>query len=109
MDKGEIQRIARFLKIPTEEFLQQFCRHVLLRISLIERPNGDCIFFTPAGCSIYPARPVQCRSYPFWSDSLRSQESWEALKARCPGVGTGKLYSLREIHAIRDGTRSTGE
>lgn len=108
LQKTEIQQIARSLKMPTREFERQFCRHVFLRVSLLERPNGDCIFFTAAGCSIYAVRPVQCKSFPFWK-SLKNPADWEALKARCPGVGKGRLYSLEEIEAISDGKRAVSE
>ena len=29
-------------------------------------------------CRIYEARPVQCRTYPFWPSILKSQEAWNA-------------------------------
>ena len=108
LDKKEVLQAARFLKMRAPEFLGRFCRTILWRVSLQERPNGDCVFFTPAGCSIYPARPAQCKSFPFWSDSLRSPQNWEALKARCPGVGQGRLYNTGEIEAILAGNRPTG-
>ena len=108
LDKTEVSRIARFLKATPSEFERQYCRRVLWRLSLIEHPNGDCVFLTPAGCRIYPLRPAQCKSFPFWDDLLRSPEAWQALKARCPGVGKGKLCTLREIEEIRAGRRPMG-
>ena len=107
LDKKEIQRIARFLRMPAEEFQKQFCRRVFVRVSLVERANGDCVFFTPAGCRIYQVRPLQCTSFPFWKQSLKSRADWEALKQRCPGVGEGRLYSPEEIEAIHAGKKPT--
>ncbi len=30
--------------------------------------NGDCVFYTNGGCSIYEWRPMICRCYPFFMD-----------------------------------------
>jgi len=80
---------------------------VLLKISLLERANGDCIFFSPAGCRIYAARPAQCKNFPFWDSNLKSPSAWEALKTECPGCGQGPVRSLAEIEDIRAGKRTT--
>jgi len=106
VDRNRVVSIADFLAMTAREFLSRYCRRVWWRVSLKEMDNGDCVFLTEQGCSIYPVRPEQCRSFPFWPDSLTSPLHWEAWRARCPGVGQGKLYSVREIHSIRDGERA---
>jgi len=103
VDRKAVQEIAQFLKMTSSDVECQFCRRVSWRISLLERPNGDCIFFTPAGCHIYPVRPAQCKSFPFWEQPLKSRTDWEDLKTRCAGLGEGRLYTREEIEAIRDG------
>lgn len=44
----------------------------------------DCRFFDNGKCSIYEARPTQCRTYPNWPE-LQDKD----LSAECPGVGEG--------------------
>ena len=107
MNKNEIHDVARFLKITDDEFLKHYCRRVMFKISLLEHPNGDCVFFTPAGCRIYNVRPEQCTTFPFWDYNIESPASWENAKTRCPGTGQGRLYSLPEIERIRAGKRTT--
>lgn len=63
---------------------------------LKERPGGDCIFFDK-GCSIYEARPLQCRTYPFWFENVRSEKAWAETCEACPGIGQGRLYPKEEI------------
>ena len=57
----------------------------------------DCIFWRDGGCSVYESRPLQCRSYPFWSHQLTNRETWNRVADSCPGVNMGKLHSQIEI------------
>jgi len=100
LEKPDIETMAKALQIGTSEFFKKYCRYVSGRISLLERENGDCIFFSPSGCSVYPARPRQCRIFPFWPHLLASKRAWEKEKKRCPGIGQGKLYSRHDIEDI---------
>lgn len=100
----EIVAIARALCLSRAEFLERYCRKVFGDISLIEHPNGDCVFWTPRGCEIYAVRPVQCRTFPFWREYVRSEAGWAAAARRCPGVGRGTLHSAIDIRRMADET-----
>ncbi len=95
-------RIPRYLRIERAEFLARYCRNVdigtVRRITIDERPNYDCVFWSENGCEIYEVRPLQCRSYPFWASVVESAESWQAEAKHCPGINTGRLHSADEIH-----------
>ena len=86
-----------------EQFEQQFVRPVGARRSLREYSNGDCVFFDTEkrGCSVYEARPRQCRTWPFWDSNLASPEEWKTTCDHCPGSGQGRLYQLEEIEEQR--------
>ena len=99
---AETEKIARFLDLTPTKFRKEYVRKVGRRYSLIERANGDCIFFNQ-GCTVYPARPKQCRTFPFWPENLNSGKAWEKLESECPGTGKGKLYRLEDIELIRRG------
>jgi len=107
VEEDEIVRIARFLGIPVPDFTRRYCRKVWWRISLKELPGGDCVFLTADGCGIYPVRPMQCRTFPFWPDLLESPRRWQSERRRCPGIGRGKLYSRAQIERIGRGERDT--
>jgi Fe-S-cluster containining protein len=94
---GEIAAIARILGLSTSEFMRRYARKVWNDYSLVERENGDCVFWSPEGCEVYEVRPTQCRTFPFWHEYVRSPEAWEQAAQRCPGVGKGRLYSGAEI------------
>ena len=69
------------------------------RLSLTEYANGDCTFFDPErrNCTVYAARPAQCRTWPFWPGHLESPETWRQAGADCPGLGRGDFVSLEDI------------
>jgi Predicted Fe-S-cluster oxidoreductase len=94
-----------------DRFIRTYCRSVDMgsfsMVSLLEKENYDCIFLTKQGCSVYHARPRQCRTYPFWRSVMENEESWEAEKALCPGIGQGKVYRKAEIDEIL--RRQTGQ
>ncbi len=66
-------------------------------MSLIEKRNYDCIFWSEEGCEVYAARPFQCRSFPFWSSIVDDREHWEEQGRSCPGINEGDLHSSSEI------------
>jgi Fe-S-cluster containining protein len=111
ISKVEIERLAEYLKLTSEEVIEKYCRRHGQRISLQERRtaegNYDCIFLheqpgtRKRTCTVYPVRPLQCRTWPFWDGNLASPENWERSSRRCPGMDRGKKYSLKQIEALR--------
>lgn len=66
--------------------------------TLREKVNGDCIFYDRhAGCTVYPVRPPQCRTWPFWDSNVATPEDWERTCEVCPGSGRGELIPAEEI------------
>ena len=118
----EVVRLATHLKQTPEEVVEKYCRKVDGKFSLRERRNArgeyDCIFlkeikaqrregdetvvYSKRVCTVYDVRPLQCRTWPFWTENLRDAESWARSSKRCPGMSVGKKYSLRQIVALRD-------
>jgi uncharacterized protein len=97
----EIAALAGELKLPVEEFEQRFVRKVGIRKSLIEYGNGDCVFFDGQSrkCTVYEARPKQCRTWPFWESNIRTPAAWQHTCQVCPGSGRGNLYTVEEVVA----------
>jgi len=112
ISRPEIDALADHLKTPTAQLKQKYLRRIGLRYSLIEKqPSKDCIFLKPIpgrgkGCMVYPVRPLQCRTWPFWKENLRSLTAWRQAAAKCPGIGSGLWYDYDKIEAIRAGDLS---
>src|SRR5947209_2445877 len=94
----EIAAIAGHRGEPPEQVLGLYTRPVDGQRSLREQANGDCVFYDRArGCTIYPVRPRQCRTWPFWDSNVATPEDWQRTRAACPGAGKGELISAEEI------------
>ncbi len=98
VDDDEITKLAAARGMVRHEFEAVFTRKVRGRVSLRERPNGDCVFYdADRGCTVYRDRPTQCRTWPFWDSNLESPEEWARTEAVCPGSGEGQLIPVEEI------------
>ncbi len=107
LTKKDIARIAAFLGRSDGTLPPEYLRRVGFRYSLTEKPGGDCIFLERSGgktrCRIYPVRPIQCRTWPFWTENLRSPAAWNEAHKTCPGINRGKRYDFVQIERIRKG------
>lgn len=101
----DIQRISKFLGISESLFLERYTTEAGKFKVLKDGVGSACIFFDGIthDCKIYDARPIQCRTFPFWSDNLKSEENWIALKSFCPGIDEGEFFSFDEIEKVRRG------
>ncbi|RKX91346.1 MAG: YkgJ family cysteine cluster protein [Spirochaetes bacterium] len=101
LSASDMDRLASFFKIDKKAIVEKYCRIVNMggsrRLSFKEKKNFDCIFWKEGGCTIYEARPLQCRSYPFWQPFLTSEEAWNKEAENCPGMKRGKKHSLKVI------------
>ena len=95
----DLELLAEGLQIKYTGVMEKYCRWVPvpggeMQLSLREKPGFDCIFWQE-GCTMYPYRPLQCRTFPFWESILHSRDVWEGLS--CPGTGKGTFYSREYI------------
>ena len=110
VSEERIRQIAEFLEMPVERFSRRYVRRVDNRLSLVEKDHADCVFWERHhGCTIYPVRPVQCRTFPFWPEHLKSSTAWRDLAAEVPGIGRGRRHGEGEIRRRqRESKRSGG-
>lgn len=94
----DLEAIAAHLGRPVAEVRDLYSRKARGRVTLREKANGDCVFYdSKKGCTIYPVRPPQCRTWPFWDSNLETPEEWQKTCDKCPGSGTGELIPVEEI------------
>jgi hypothetical protein len=106
ISKPEINLLSEHLKLPLPKLYENYLKKVMTRTSIVEAiQTKDCVFLERGRsgrfCRIYPVRPNQCRTWPFWSSNLSSPGNWNAAALKCPGINRGRLYSFEEIESIR--------
>jgi len=92
----EIISIAVHLKMSVADFSNRYLYSYKDSYSIGEDEDGDCLFYNQ-GCTIYSIRPLQCRTFPFWFSNLRSENRWQRVQGKCPGIGKGRRYTKKEI------------
>lgn len=102
----EARTMARRVGLTVSEFLRRYTTDTPEGRSLaeVETEHGcDCVFLDreslpgKAVCSLYEDRPLQCRTFPWWPEHLKSARAWKRLEKQCEGVGRGGFVPLAEI------------
>ncbi|MBN1241531.1 MAG: YkgJ family cysteine cluster protein [Spirochaetales bacterium] len=103
LSSRDIRDLMEALALDFRSLLRNYCRIVDLgshaALSLRETKNFDCILWGQGACTVYAHRPVQCRTYPFWTQVLATEAAWKTESASCPGIGKGRKRSLSEIES----------
>lgn len=89
--------LARFFGLGTREFTQKYCDKDDNGIWKLNDFTSSCRFLKKNRCSVYEARPTQCRTWPFWPEVMSAKAWSREVAAYCPGVGKGKVWSEQEI------------
>ena len=104
LSEKDLIRLANDFQMDYTAFIEVWCRWVPFtqgreRLSLKEKSNFDCIFWDNQ-CSVYQARPLQCRVFPFWDSTLSSVEAWKVAGLGCPGINSGELHPKETIEGF---------
>lgn len=89
ISKNEIFNLSNHLNMPLNDLVDNYLEKRGYKYSIKEvklsEDNYACIFFDleKKQCSIYEARPIQCRTFPFW-DYFKTNEK-EVFK-ECPAI-----------------------
>lgn len=94
------RRMAAELKLPTAVFTRRYCRRQNGIWRLKDGPGGDCLFLKRNKCSVYAGRPTQCRTWPFWPETLEAKVWNNEVAGFCPGGGKGRLHRPEEIERV---------
>lgn len=103
LSRKDLQVLLDYFKIGVGEFVEKYCRWAdyyegKTVLALFEKKNYDCVLWDN-GCSAYQARPVQCRTYPFWSWMVSDRKTWDECAEDCPGMNQGDLWDKDFIDA----------
>jgi Fe-S-cluster containining protein len=120
---GEQQALAKLLGLGLAEFASQHVRELTDPVSgarrkaLRDREDGACELLDGSNeCSVYEARPQQCRDFPHWDSITGDAGGFERAQRICPGIEAvpGETLKLRAVAALEErlaslpGERSAG-
>jgi len=97
---AEQRRIQRFLGISWRWFRRRYVTRDTDGTESLRWNRDRCVFLDASGrCRIYPVRPAQCRTYPFWPELVASPSRWKAEARECEGIGRGGVIPLARVRA----------
>lgn len=105
------KRFAKYFGITIQAFTKKYCtkRAGLFHLTEI-KTDPNCMFLKDKKCSVYQARPTQCRTWPFWPEVMNAKTWQKEVSSFCPGIGKGPLISAEKIKAsIEEQKKSENE
>ncbi len=98
LNEEESARLAEFLGIEKTEFRERYTFRDRLGWTQLEFRGDRCVFLEEEGkrCTVHPARPTQCRTFPFWREFVVDGRWTERVAAMCEGIGRGPSHSSEE-------------
>lgn len=91
--KADLKAVDRHLNLRTAAERQQLRDRIIQREEngyLVHRTGGACFFLDAENrCTIYPVRPLQCSTFPFWPSTFASRRDLEDVIVECPGTMAG--------------------
>ena len=98
LSRKDIKRLSKHKNIDTKKFISKYCQKTNGFLHLKEKQkNGHCLFLDKKKCTVYIARPTQCRTWPFWKENMNVKIWNEEVLKFCPGVGMGKIINRNKI------------
>ncbi|MEO8659280.1 MAG: YkgJ family cysteine cluster protein [Bryobacteraceae bacterium] len=94
LTEDDLTRAAAYVGMTTTAFERKYVYRTKHLLRLRKPREKQCKFLEKTGCSIHPAKPTQCRLFPFWPELLENVDTWRATAARCPGIGKGPLIQI---------------
>ncbi len=99
LSPDDLEKLSSHCQLSIEQFVDQYTQRVDDQISLIDTPGTDaCIFLKNNQCSIYEARPIQCRTFPWWIQILDSKNAWERAAQSCEGINHPNAPLIPALH-----------
>lgn len=94
LTEDDLTRAAKFTGMPRRAFEKKFVYRTRHQMRFRKPRDKQCPFLVEGGCGIHPAKPTQCRTFPFWPELVESRAEWKRTARFCPGIGKGPLIQI---------------
>jgi hypothetical protein len=104
LTEGDLRAIPAYLGLSRRVFRKRYCvREGGWTVLRMDQPA--CPFLGEDNrCGIYPVRPKQCATWPFWEENLERATWSGSVKECCPGIDQGDLVPADEVDRIARAT-----
>jgi len=102
----DVERAAEFLGMTQRDFERKYVYRTKNLRRLRTPRETQCHFLREGGCSIHPAKPTQCRLFPFWPELVDHSKEWHKAATWCPGIGKGELVQIEAASAMAQEMRT---
>jgi len=101
LNPDELADLADELELSTREFRRRYTFRDEYGYTQLRFPDSTCVFLErdTNRCTVYAARPTQCRTFPFWRDLVRDGKWTDEARALCEGVARGPAHRLEDAEA----------
>ena len=101
LSNKDILRLSKFTKLKYDDFIKLYCDKTDGFTHFKEKKNSSkCIFLDKKKCSVYKARPIQCRTWPFWKENMNTKKWNNEISKLCPGINKGGKFSKKNIDKV---------
>ncbi|MEO8592991.1 MAG: YkgJ family cysteine cluster protein [Candidatus Solibacter sp.] len=105
LSEADLQRAAEFEGMSAARFERKYVYRTRNRLRLRVPKAKHCHFLEEGGCRIHPAKPTQCRVFPYWPELVDHPKAWRKAAKYCPGIGQGPLVQIGAARAQADEMR----
>lgn len=98
LSKKDINTLSNYFNISPDKFKKKYCQLTNGYLHLKEyKKKNNCIFLKDKKCNVYKARPIQCRTWPFWPENMNYKKWNKEIINFCPGIGKGRKWNKKDI------------
>ena len=94
LTEADLKNAAKFVGMPVREFEKKYVYRTRHQMRFRKPRDKQCSFLEEGGCGIHPAKPTQCRTFPFWPEVVGRRIAWNRTARYCPGIGKGPLIQI---------------
>src|SRR5258708_5804509 len=94
LTEDDLKKAAKFTGMTARAFEKKYVYRTSRQMRFRKPRKKQCPFLLADGCSIHPAKPTQCRTFPFWPELLERRAAWNRTARGCPGIGKGELIQI---------------